>query len=190
MPGRLDGKVAVITGGGHGFGEGIAAKFIQERAKVVLCDIVDANGKRVANELGCVYVHADVSQRSGWEKILETAIHRYGKLDIVVNNAGYCHNPTPTTAVTEVDFDRMVNVNVKSLFHSTNVLLPYFVSHNKPGAYVNVASASAKRPRPGLTWYGASKAAVVNAIGAMASEYASNKIRFNAVNPAAGMTGM
>lgn len=190
MSNRLQGKVAIVTGGGQGYGEEIVRKFVREGAKVVLADIVDSQGTKVAGEVGCTFVHMDVSQRSDWQNLLDTTIGLHGRLDVIVNNAGYCYNPKPAEEVTDAEFERVFSVNVKSNYLSAAVILPYLLNQGEPAVFLSVASASARRPRPGLTWYGASKAAIVNGVNAMALEYAPKKIRFNTINPAAGLTGM
>ncbi|KIW29409.1 uncharacterized protein PV07_05225 [Cladophialophora immunda] len=190
MVGRLEGKVAIVTGGGSGFGAGIAAKFIQEGAKVLICDLSEQNGTKVSQSLGCEFLAADVTKRSDWEALLKKAVDAYGGLDIVVNNAGTTYKNKPTEDVTDDDFDLVFNVNVKSIYLSSSVLLPYFMGQNRPGCFINIASTAGIRPRPGLTWYNASKAAVSNATKTMAVEYAPKKIRFNAVCPVVGSTGL
>ncbi|KIX09131.1 uncharacterized protein Z518_00209 [Rhinocladiella mackenziei CBS 650.93] len=190
MAGRLEGKVAIVTGGGSGFGAGIATKFVQEGAKVLICDLSQENGTSVAQSLGCEFQVANVTQRSDWESLLKKAIDSFGGLDIIVNNAGATYSNKPTETVTDNDFDLCFNVNVKSIYLSSSVLLPYFMENNRPGCFIQIASTAGIRPRPGLTWYNASKAAVSNATKTMAVEYAPKKIRFNAVCPVVGSTGM
>lgn len=190
MPGRLEGKVAVVTGGGSGFGAGIAAKFTEEGAKVIICDLAEENGTKVAQSLGCDFQVANVTKRSDWEAVLKKAVDSYGGLDIIVNNAGATYSNKPTETVKDDEFDLVFNVNVKSIYLSSSVLLPYFTENNRPGCFIQIASTAGIRPRPGLTWYNASKAAVSNATKTMAVEYGPRKIRFNAVCPVVGSTGM
>ncbi|EXJ93504.1 3-oxoacyl-[acyl-carrier protein] reductase [Capronia coronata CBS 617.96] len=187
---RLEGKVAIITGGGSGFGAGIAAKFTQEGTKVIITDLSQDNGTKIAQSLGCDFLRADVTKREDWEAVLEHAIDTFGRLDIVVNNAGATYSNKPTETVKDDEFDMCFHVNVRSLYLSSSVLLPYFLENDRPGCFIQIASTAGLRPRPGLTWYNASKAAVSNATKTMAVEYAPNKIRFNAVCPVVGSTGM
>ncbi|KAI1385168.1 3-oxoacyl-reductase [Hypoxylon trugodes] len=187
---RLEGKVAIVTGGASGFGRGIAAKFVEEGAKVIIADLSQEAGQTVAQELKCDFSVADVTKREDWEKLLQIAVNNHGQLDIVVNNAGATYANKPTEEVTEKDFDLVMNVNVKSIYISTNVLLPYFLEKKRPGSFIQVASTAGIRPRPKLTWYNASKAAVINATKTMAVEYGPQQIRFNAVSPVVGSTGM
>ncbi|KAI2627591.1 3-oxoacyl-reductase [Hypoxylon sp. NC1633] len=187
---RLQGKVAIVTGGASGFGRGIAAKYVQEGAKVIIADLSEEAGRTAAQELGCNFAIGDVTKREDWARLLQMAVDTFGQLDIVVNNAGATYPNKPTEDVTEKDYDLVMNVNVKSIYISTNVLLPYFLEKKRPGCFIQVASTAGVRPRPKLTWYNASKAAVINATKTMAVEYGPQQIRFNAVSPVIGSTGM
>lgn len=187
---RLQSKVAIVTGGASGFGRGIAAKFVEEGAQVIIADLSEEAGGAAAAELKCDFVRADVTRREDWEALLRTAVDRFGGLDIVINNAGATYANKPTETVTEQDFDLVMRVNVKSVWLSTDVLLPYFLEKQRPGCFIQVASTAGVRPRPNLTWYNASKAAVINATKTMAVEYGPKQIRFNSVSPVVGSTGM
>jgi len=189
--GRLDGQVAIITGGGSGFGKGIALKYVQEGAKVLITDLNEENGQNVAKEIGCEFQKANAVSKGDWEAVLKTAVDKFGGVNIVVNNAGATYTKKPTLDVTPDDFDICVNVNMKSIYYSVNVILPYIQKQKKGGSFIQIASTAGIRPRPGLVWYNASKAACINATKAMAVEYATEQIRFNAVCPVfAGGTGM
>jgi NAD(P)-dependent dehydrogenase (short-subunit alcohol dehydrogenase family) len=190
MASRLSGKVAIVTGGGTGYGLGIATKLKNEGAEVIIADISEANGTTAAKELNGSFVKADVTSRSDWQNLLDSAINKYGKVDIVVNNAGVCYDKKPSETVSDREFDLTMNVNVKSIFHSVAVVVPYFLSKDQDGVFISIASTSAIRPRPELSWYAASKAAVNIASNALAIEYASRKIRFNTVCPVVGLTSM
>ncbi|KAI1810314.1 3-oxoacyl-reductase [Poronia punctata] len=214
---RLQGKVAIITGGASGFGKGIAEKFVQEGAHVIIADLSNEAGTAVAAQLGnnAQFVQANVTKRSDWENLLKEAVGRFGTLDIVVNNAGTTYENKATEEVTDEDFDKVFDVNVKSVYLSTNVLVPWFVHMGVEAVFLQIASTAGGefysslvcevdgwmnwrgtdfvhlvRPRPRLTWYNASKAAVINATKAMAVEYGPQQIRFNAVSPVIGSTGM
>jgi NAD(P)-dependent dehydrogenase (short-subunit alcohol dehydrogenase family) len=189
-PGRLDGKVAIVTGGASGFGKGIATKFVQEGCKVMIADLSEESGTAVSQELGCSFTRIDVTKRDDWQVLLQQTLDTLGRLDIVVNNAGATYTNKPTEDVTEAEFDLVMNVNVKSIYLSTDVLLQHFLTEEKPACFIQVASTAAIRPRPRLTWYNASKAAVVNATKTLAVEYGPRQIRFNAVSPVVGSTGM
>lgn len=192
MTGRLQGQTAIVTGAASGFGKGIAEKFVAEGANVIVADLSEEQGKAVAQELGstAVFVRADVTSVPDWENLLQTALTQFKGLDIVVNNAGASYANKATEEVTEKEFDMTINVNVKGIFHSVNVLVPYFLRENRPGCFIQVASTAGSRPRPRLTWYNASKAAVINASKTMAVEYGPKQIRFNSVSPVVGSTGM
>ena len=161
---RLEGKVAIVTGGAAGFGKGIATKFVSEGARVLIADLSPEAGEKTAAELpGCTFARADVTRREDWTALLATALKEYGRLDIVVNNAGASYANKASEDVTDADFDLVVGVNVKSVYLSTSVLLPYFLENKRPGCFIQIASTAGVRPRPRLTWYNASKAAIISA---------------------------
>ncbi|KAK0384698.1 hypothetical protein NLU13_7176 [Sarocladium strictum] len=187
---RLQGKVALITGAASGFGKGIATKFANEGARVIIADLSEDAGQETASALQGVFQKADVTKRADWEALLSLALEKFGQLDIVVNNAGATYSNKPTMDVTEKEFDLVMNVNVKSIYISTAVLVPYFLESKRPGSFIQIASTAGIRPRGGLTWYCASKGAVITATKALAAEYGPNQIRFNAVSPVVGVTGM
>ncbi|KAL1585215.1 hypothetical protein WHR41_05888 [Cladosporium halotolerans] len=189
--GKLHPKVAIVTGGGGGFGKGIAATFLQQGAKVIIADFVEDVGQKTASELGCEFVRADVTKKADWEALVKFADEKFGRLDVVVNNAGTTYRNKPTNEVTDEDFDKVFTVNVRSIYYSANVVVPYMQKKGLGGSFVTIASTAGIRPRPGLTWYNASKAAVINATKTMAVEFAGDKIRFNSVCPVVGLnTGL
>jgi len=188
MSGRLQGKVAIVTGGGSGFGKGIAEKFVREGAKVVIADFSVEWGSKAAQDLKCDFHETDVTKRAAWESLLQTTIEKHGKLDFVINNAGGTYKNKPTMEVTDEDFDKVVNLNMRSIYMSASTIVPHF-QKNGGGVFINIASTAGIRPRPGLTWYNASKAAASNATKSMAVEYAKDKIRFNAVCPVVAFVG-
>jgi 3-oxoacyl-[acyl-carrier protein] reductase len=191
--GRLQGKVAVVTGGGSGFGEDICKKFAEEGAIVTILDIDDAGGRRVAAEidaLGAVrarFIHCDVSRRSEVAQAVRDVVAADGRIDAYVNNAGITHRNQSMLDVTEDWFDRIFAVNVKALYLSALELVPVFRAQGG-GVVVNIASTAGIRPRPGLTVYNASKAAAILFSKSMAVEFAPDNIRVNAVCPVAGET--
>jgi len=192
MPdGKLSGRVAIVTGGGQGFGKGIAKTFIDQGAIVVIVDFVEEIGKKTAEELKCEFVRADVTKKADWESLLKFCDEKFGRIDSVINNAGTTYRNKPTNDVTDEDFDKVFAVNVKSIYYSTNVLVPYMQKKGNGGSFVTIASTAGIRPRPGLTWYNSSKAAVINATKTMAVEYAKDNIRFNSLCPVVGLnTGL
>ena len=189
---RLENKVAVITGSGSGFGEGIAKIFAREGASVVVNDIDTEGGERVAGEIVAAggkayFFQADVTEGSAMRDLAAFAVDTFGRLDILVNNAGVSHKRKPMLDVTEDEFDRVYRVNVKGLFHTANAVVP-IMRAQRGGAIVNIASTGAVAPRPGLTWYNSTKGAVVTLTKSMAIELAPDNIRVNAINPVAGDT--
>ena len=189
---RLEQKVAIVTGGGSGFGEGIAARFAQEGCRVIVNDINDEGGERVVSEIKnsggeAVFCHGNVASSTDWKDLLTCALDNFGKLDIVINNAGTTHRNKSMLDVTDEEFDLVYDVNVKGIYYSARNLVPYFKKQGG-GNFVTIASTSGIRPRPGLVWYSGSKAAAIVASQAMALELAPDKIRVNVVNPVAGDT--
>ncbi|KAF2099196.1 oxidoreductase [Rhizodiscina lignyota] len=190
MPGRLDGKVAIVTGGGSGFGKAISAKFVAEGAKVLIAEMHPESGVAVAKELGCESIQADVTKRDHWQKVLQKSIELYGGPDVVVNNAGTCYSSKPSHEVTDEEYDLTMLVNYKSIYLSVAEIVPWMKENKKGGSFINIASSGAIRPKPNLTWYCGSKAAVNAASRSLAQEYATNNIRFNSVCPQFADTGL
>jgi len=188
---RLKDKIAIVTGAGSGFGEGIAKRFAQEGCRVVVNDINVVGGERVAREIGAQarFVRGDVSKDADWAALVKATLDAFGGMNIVVNNAGTTHRNQPMLNVTEEQFDRMYAVNVKSIFLSAKHCVPYF-RQKGGGVFVNIASTAGVRPRPGLTWYNGSKGAVILTSRSMAVELAPDKIRVNTINPVAGETAL
>ena len=176
---RLKDKVALVTGGGSGFGEGIARRYAQEGAKVLLNDISVQAGSGVAKDIGARFVQGDVTKTDDWAKLLREA---GPDLAIVVNNAGWTHRNKPYLEVTEAEFDKVYAVNVKSIYLSALHAVPVFRKRGG-GCFVNIASTAGVRPRPGLTVYNSSKGAVILMSKSMAAEFGPDRIRVNCVNP-------
>jgi NAD(P)-dependent dehydrogenase (short-subunit alcohol dehydrogenase family) len=187
MTPRLLNKVAVVTGGASGFGASIAERFAQEGARVVVVDLNLEKGQEVASRIGGVACRCDVSSSVDIQQLLEFTLAQFGRLDIVVNNAGTTHPNKPAGEVTEAEFDRLYQVNVKSLFHMNRLVTPIFRQQGG-GVFVNVASTTGVRPGPGLCWYSASKGAVITASKGLALELAKDQIRVCVINPMIGET--
>ena len=189
---RLKNKVALVTGGASGFGRGIARRFSSEGAKVVIGDLNEAAAVDVCNELdgsGALAVACDVSDAGSVDRLCRKAVGEFGRIDIVVNNAGMPQINQPMLDVDEETFDRIFAVNVKSIYLMTMAVVPQ-MRLNGGGVIINTASTAGVRPRPGLTWYNGSKGAVITLTKSMAVELAGDKIRVNALNPVAGETAM
>ena len=188
---RLQNKVAVVTGAASGFGEGIARRFAEEGASVVVADINGEGAERVAHDIGdnAVAFTVDVSRRHNAQVMVNAALSHYGALDILVNNAGYTHVNKSMLEVDEEDFDRVFAVNVKAIYLMALACVPVLRDRGG-GAIINTASTAGLRPRPGLTWYNGSKGAAVIITKSMAVELAPHKIRVNALCPVIGETGM
>lgn len=187
--GKLDGKVALVTGAGGGFGEGIARLFAAEGAKVAALDIRRDAAERVAAEIGGFATSADVGVKAEVDKAVEAVIGHYGIPDIVVNNAGWTHRNQPMLEVDEETFDRVYRINVKSIYLMTQATLPS-MRKNGGGSIINVGSVAGIRPRPGLTWYNGTKGAVNILSQSMAVELAPDNIRVNCICPVLGETGL
>jgi 3-oxoacyl-[acyl-carrier protein] reductase len=189
--GLLDGRVAIVTGAASGFGAEISRHYVAQGAKVVVADMNEQGARAVAAELGdsAIAVKCDVSKSAEVDKLVAAAIAQFGKVDIVVNNAGYTHKNRPLLEVDEATFDRMFDVNVKSIFLMTHSVVPE-MRKNGHGVIINIGSVSGIRPRPGLVWYSASKAAANLMSKAMAVELGPDNIRVNAICPVMSPTGM
>ena len=184
---QLEDKVALVTGAASGFGEGIARRYAEEGARVVVADLNDQMGGRIADEIGGAYVHADVSDREDVRTMVRTAVDAYGRLDTMVNNAGVTHVNRPMLEVGEEEFDRIFAVNVKAIYLAAMEAVP-LMREQGGGCIINTASTAGLRPRPGLTWYNASKGAVITMTKSMAAELGPDNIRVNALCPVAGDT--
>lgn len=191
---RLRDKIAIVTGAGSGFGEGIAKLFAKEGAKVIVNDLNPTGGERVTMEINksggtSRFFCGDVSKDSDMAGLVGTAVNVFGGLNIFVNNAGTTHRNMPMIDVPEEMFDKIFAVNVKSLFLSARHAVPVF-RRQGGGVMITIASTAGVRPRPGLTWYNGSKGAAIVTSRSMAVELAPDKIRVNVINPVIGETGL
>lgn len=186
---RLEGKRAIVTGGASGFGAGIARRFAEEGARVIVADLNGDAARALAAELGDAElgVQVDVSSAVDVAALAETVHHLLGGVDIVVNNAGVGHTPQPLDELSDEMFDRIANVNMRSIYLMSKAFVPAMKAQGS-GAILNIASTGGVSPRPNLAWYNASKGWVITATRAMAVELAPFQIRVNALNPVAGDT--
>ncbi len=189
---RLKGKVAIVTGAGGGFGEGIAREFVNQGAKVIVADLSGDAARRVLAELGpnAAAIEGDVSKGDDVKAMVEAAVGVFGGLDIVVNNAGTTHRNQPMLNVDEETFDRVYAVNVKSIYWMSQYAIPVLRAQGRGGSIINISSTAGIRPRPGLVWYNGTKGAVNTMTQCMALELAPDNIRVNAICPVLGRTGL
>jgi 3-oxoacyl-[acyl-carrier protein] reductase len=188
---RLQGKSALVTGGASGFGAEIAATFAREGAKVVIMDLNGDGAEKVAAAIGpsARAIQGDVTRADAVSQAVKATQDFGGKVDIAVNNAGWSHRNKPMLEVTEDEFDRVYAINVKSIFHMTNAVVPV-MRQAGGGVIINIGSTGGIRPRPGLTWYNSTKAAVNLVSRSMALELAPDKIRVNCIAPVISPTAL
>lgn len=189
---RLNNRVAIVTGAASGFGAEIARQYAKEGAKVALADVNEAGARDVAGSIGAaaIAVKCDVTRRADIDALVAaTLAFGGGRLDIVVNNAGWTHRNGPLLDVDEAQFDKVYAINVKSIFHMVHATVPV-MRRQKSGVIVNVGSTAGIRPRPGLTWYNSTKGAVNLMSKSLAVELAPDNIRVNVICPVMGVTGL
>ena len=186
---RLKGKTAIVTGAAQGFGYGIAETFIREGARVCVMDINKDKARDAAKALGrkAFAIGCDVAKSASVNRAFASAVARLGRVDILVNNAGISHRNQPMLQVGEAEFDRLYDVNVKSIYLTAVALVPHFRQHGG-GVIINIGSTAGIRPRPGLTWYNGTKGAVNLLSKSMAVELAPDRIRVCCIAPVAGET--
>jgi 3-oxoacyl-[acyl-carrier protein] reductase len=188
---RLQDKIAIVTGAASGFGAGIARRYIEEGARVVLADINGEGAQRLADELGphACAVACDVTRGEQVLAAVQRCVEVFGIPDVVVNNAGTTHRNQPLMSVDEQTFDRVFAVNVKSIFHMVKAVVPLMRGRQR-GSIINVGSVAGIRPRPGLTWYNGSKGAVNLLSKSLAVELGPDGIRVNNICPVMGETAL
>ena len=184
---RVKGKSIIVTGSGSGIGEGIAGRLAAEGGRIVVNDINAEMGEKVVAAIvkaggTASFFAADVTQSSQVKALVDAAVALYGRLDVMVNNAGWTHRNQPALEVSEDDFDKCYAINVKSIYLATIHATPVFRSQGG-GSFINIASTAGVRPRPGLSWYNGSKGAVITTSKSLAAELGPDNIRVNCVNP-------
>ena len=190
---RFDGKIAIVTGAGSGFGEAIVTRFAREGARVVVADVNEENGRRVASAIAkeggaARFFRTDVSRSADVRAMVDEAVTGFGGLDILVNNAGFSHRMTPLWELSEEEYERVFATNVRGVYLGCKYAVPV-MRERGGGAIVNTASIGAVAPRPNITAYNATKGAVLTLTRGLAVEVAPFRIRVNAVNPVAAATG-
>jgi 3-oxoacyl-[acyl-carrier protein] reductase len=196
---RLENKVALLTGGAAGIGKATATRFVQEGAKVFICDVDKQAGQNTAAELGenCVFSIVDVSDRQAVQEWVEQVIADAGEIDILVNNAGILRDATLVKIkdgelvkqMSEENFDSVISVNLKGVFNCTQAVAPYMIRQGG-GSIVNASSVVGLDGNFGQTNYVAAKAGVVGMTKVWARELGRNNIRVNAVAPGIILTEM
>ena len=166
---------------------GIAERFVEEGAALVIADINMDAARHTASRLNGVPVQADVSRNDDMAALAAAVMDSHGRIDIFVNNAGITHLPTPMDEIEEAEFDRVLMVNTKSVYLSARHVVPV-MKHQESGVILNIASTAGVSPRPNLSWYNATKGWMITATKSMAVELAPFGIRVNALNPVAGET--
>ena len=184
---RVQNKVIIVTGAGGGIGEGIAMRLAAEGAKVLVNDINATPGAKVVAAIRAAggsaeFFAADVTRSDDMQALVAAAVQHYGRLDVMVNNAGWTHRNRPALEVSEEEFDKCFAVNVKSLYLATIHATPVFRAQGG-GSFITIASTAGLRPRPGLTWYNASKGAAITLSKSLAAELGPDNIRVNCLNP-------
>lgn len=186
--GRLDGKVALITGGARGMGKAHARHFAAEGAQVVIGDVLDDKGRAVAAGIGCPYVHHDVTSTDDWATAVETAISTYGRIDVLVNNAGILRHAA-VADMDPVEFRQVIEVNLIGTWLGIRQVVPPMTAAGR-GSIVNISSIEGFAGAAGLSAYSASKFGIRGLTRSAAQELGPLGIRVNSVHPGGVMTSM
>ncbi|MDP9142916.1 MAG: glucose 1-dehydrogenase [Pseudomonadota bacterium] len=187
---RLNGKVAIITGGARGMGAATVKLFAEHGAKVVIADVLDADGAALASNLGAnaLFVHHDVTDENSWNALIERAHTAFGGIDVLVNNAGVLLFKT-IAETSRADFERVININLVGCFLGTKLVGAQMTAKGK-GSIVNISSADGMKAANGLGAYCASKWAVRGFSKVAAMEYGHKGVRVNSVHPGGIDTAM
>ncbi len=180
--GKLDDRIAIITGAASGIGQGMAELFAAEGATVVVADIQDEPGRALADALGGTYLHCDVTDPAAVEQLIQEAVDRHGRIDVLVNNAGIEGEQALTAESSLENWRRVMSINVDGVYYGMKYALPVMVSQ-KGGVILNTASTVGLNALGAIPAYSASKAGVIQLSKAVAIEYAMHGIRVNALCP-------
>ncbi|MCF8565760.1 SDR family oxidoreductase [Alicyclobacillus tolerans] len=191
---KLDGKVAIVTGAASGIGQASAELFAKHGAQVVVADLQVEKGEEVARKIrdqggSAVFQRTDVAEVQDIKDMVARAVNKWGRVDVLYNNAGIAQPIRPIEEVSEDLFDRVMRINVRSVFLGSKYVVPV-MKQQGGGSIINTASIAAVKPRLGHNGYAASKGAVITLTKSLASELASYKIRVNCINPVAVDTPM
>jgi len=179
--GRLDGKVALITGGARGQGASEGEIFAREGAKVVLTDILDEEGEKAAAQIGGDYLHHDVTREAEWERAVAETVSRHGRLDVLVNNAGIFRSGT-TEGTALDDYRLVIEINQVGVFLGMKAVAPQMKSQNG-GSIINISSVAGLEGQAGTIAYTASKWAVRGMTKVAAAELGRYGVRVNSIHP-------
>ena len=179
---KLKDKVALITGGARGIGRAIAERYIEEGARVVVADLLLDQARQTADEIGAEAVGVDVSQLASIQEMAAAVSERVGDVDILVNGAGV-FNMAPLAEITEADFDRQFNINVRGLLFTSQAIAGRMVAAGKGGKIINFSSQAGRRGEARVAVYCATKAAVISITQSMGLELIKHRINVNGIAP-------
>lgn len=188
--GRLSNKVAIITGGARGMGAATSRLFAAEGAKVVIADVLDADGEKLAAELAgkALFIHHDVTSEDSWNNVVSKTKAAFGDIDVLVNNAGVLLFKT-IAETAKSDFERVININLTGTFLGTKIIGAQMTARGK-GSIVNISSADGMKGANGLGAYCSSKWGIRGLTRVAAMEYGHKGVRVNSVHPGGIDTAM
>jgi NAD(P)-dependent dehydrogenase (short-subunit alcohol dehydrogenase family) len=191
--GRLDGKVAIVTGSAMGIGQATVFALAREGAKVTVSDINDTEGEATADHIRAAggqafFQHADVGSTADMERLVEATVNRYGRLDVMVNNAGVAI-PGSVTEISEENWIALINIHLNGTWRGMRFAIPHMIK-NGGGSIINMSSVQAIIGFKGWSGYAAAKGAIMALTQQAAIDYGPHNIRVNAIAPGAIMTPM